>query len=600
MQLKSLKFMLSAVLLSLMAFANGPAKAIGDDCTPPVVVDKKLTGNITMPSYTSTGVVCFDDGNGDCDSTLPSTTVGSSGSYSLVLTSDVAGRQVNAIIKTTNFTGSGMGGGSFSPTITLAAIVSGDKQNITPLTTALIAQIKIRKTPAEALQAIRVMTGSAALDVNSDNFDPKANLTANKIMDRLNGTARNSVLSWVQGLAILNAFVSSNYDIVEYRHGEYTQPVFSAQLAYPAFSKSVNAASILAEPKYMVHGDLLLNGQEWNSPANQYAPVRESYTLSGATVNPTQEVQSGTTWSAVTPVGFLDSRTKGDPWLNSMRGAAIVMKSDGTWTNKPLSWDQLHPSYNNLVSSGSSMVGVDSITGDEVTIKYRTFDASGFTFSAAPQKEGRKDQSSNLLAALDGVFPQGTAGYLMTVARSNDQLALITYGVMGGYENGYMQTGETIDGTYIIQLGNQGVSHTSVMDVVGMKTAFGMCYDITFLPDNTAVIDWGNYPICGAKNSPITFPLKTTWSVYSRNDQVIVLDIPKEYLKTAAYGVDPVSEAVSNGWSFIVGLKYGRLMSGFLKPAKPETYMLFSAEAVDKVAAAMRIAGPKVNRPQKP
>lgn len=589
MLLKSLKKWLVAVslVLAVPAFADSVC-----DPNTPVVVDKTLSGYVIAAGHVNyISAICFDNGYGDCDPASPQAVLPGNGSYSITLNGDVAGKRLLAKI-TANSTDSGNVVGQFTVNFTLAATVTGPVQNITPFTTALIAQDKIGKTPGQALTAIRNLVGSSTFDPQSDyvvNTNATAAAAAKDMIWRTisftPGTLPSNpiTLPWNYMLAAMNAYAAVGN----------TSNVVLNDILYQLDGTTVNASSVLADSLYDVNGDIMRGGITQSTPpipSGSVTAVREKYALDGSTLSVREAAWLSGAWTTVTPAGGFDGGS-GDSWKQPIATAPAVwaMKTDGTWVNQPTG-SSLRPSYT-VNANGSAISGIDSITGDTVNITYRSFDASNLPLSIAPKWMAPR-------ATMQGTFPQGTKGYLATFARTHDQVVLTGSGLgQAWYDSAPHFNTAQIDGQWTQVLDKAGTSYTSVLDAVGMSMTYDIsgCYLLTIQPDNTFTINKSGYnpQMCQSPFTVVkaTFPVTGTWSIHPLNSQVIQLNIPKEmYDSQLPNAISSIS--AKYGWPIVIAFYQGHLVSGFMKPAgTQEVTRQFSLSDSDAVRVSMVTAG---------
>ncbi|ALC55782.1 hypothetical protein AMS56_02565 [Burkholderia pseudomallei] len=532
--------------------------------------------------------VCFDNGQGACDTSLPSTTTDANGNYTLNVSGNVTGKQLDVLI-TSNTTD---GGSKFTSTFTMSAIVSGSTQNVTPLTTMVVAQMKSGKSQADAITAVQDLVGSG-VDPNADyvgNGDTSTATTAASMVSHMTALAGQGPISWSQVQATMNAYAAKGSVI------GVQQSDVDAQLTNPAYSSPVDATTALASPLYTVDGDLsqFIVG---SSISAALSPVRENFTLSGSTLSVTQEVQSNGAWSAASPVGSYDAGFSGS-WVSNDAGVgAYLMKADGTWTNW-LTAAQLHPSYR-LSTIGSKLVGTDPNTGDMVTVAYRTIDVSGQPLSSALQIDYRNP----VRGAMTGTFPSGTTAYLATTAYANDRLMLVNQGLGMPWINGADVNSSTIvNGSVLYTLGDPSTTYTTVQQAAGTQTDIaGGCLLLSIQAGGVAQVVESSKSGCNYSNVPLSFPVTGSWSVYSRNANVITISLPKSVGAPTVPIEDDIKNVINAGGSLVVGLMNGKLMGGYMLPAsQPQTVAQFPAATTDTIATSMRAAAASLGIQQNP
>lgn len=532
--------------------------------------------------------VCFDNGQGACDTSVPSTTTDANGNYTLKVSGNVTGKQLDVLI-TSNTTD---GGSKFTSTFTMSAIVSGSTQNVTPLTTMVVAQMKSGKSQADAITAVQDLVGSG-VDPNADyvgNGDTSTATTAASMVSHMTALAGQGPISWSQVQATMNAYAAKGSVI------GVQQSDVDAQLTNPAYSSPVDATTALASPLYTVDGDLsqFIVG---SSISAALSPVRENFTLSGSTLSVTQEVQSNGAWSAASPVGSYDAGFSGS-WVSNDAGVgAYLMKADGTWTNW-LTAAQLHPSYR-LSTIGSKLVGTDPNTGDMVTVAYRTIDVSGQPLSSALQIDYRNP----VRGAMTGTFPSGTTAYLATTAYANDRLMLVNQGLGMPWINGADVNSSTIvNGSVLYTLGDPSTTYTTVQQAAGTQTDIaGGCLLLSIQAGGVAQVVESSKSGCNYSNVPLSFPVTGSWSVYSRNANVITISLPKSVGAPTVPIEDDIKNVINAGGSLVVGLMNGKLMGGYMLPAsQPQTVAQFPAATTDTIATSMRAAAASLGIQQNP
>jgi hypothetical protein len=576
-----MKTIASVALATALAACGGGG---GGGSSSPVAATQKLSGK-AIDGYLAGATVCFDNGHGACDPSLPSTTTDANGNYTLNVTGDVTGKQIDVIV-TPQTTDNGQ---PFTSTFALAAIVSNNSaQNITPLTTMVIAQMKTGKTSDQATASVQQLVGSN-VDPNADyvaSGDTNTTSVAASMVSHMTALGGQGTLSWAQVQATMNAYVVSGSII------GVQQSDVDAQLANPALSQAVDATSALASSLYTIDGDLMQMGN-----GAGLTPVRENFSLNGSTLSMVQEKQRNGAWSTVQLVGSFDVGFSGS-WISNDAGVgAYLMKADGTWTNW-LTASQLHPSFS-LSTVGSTLVGTDPNTNDQVTVSYRTMDVSGQPLSSSMQIDYRNP----IRQAMTGVFPSGTTAYLSTQAYANDRLMLVNQGLGLPWINGQDDfTSNVVNGSALYTLGDPNVTYTSVQQVVGAQNDIaGGCLLMSILPNGVATIDKSGFPSCDYSKYPLSLPVTGSWSVYPRNPNVITISFPKAIGAPNVPIIDGIKDVINMGGSLVVGLMNGKLMGGYMLPASaPTTVAQFRADAVDLVAASMRSAASGLGITQNP
>lgn len=570
---------------------DGGSAAAGGGTAPQPTQTVNLTGK-AIDGYLTNAKVCFDDGQGGCDTSLPMTTTNGNGSYTLNAPGNVIGKQINVIVtpETTDLSNPGV---PFSSTFTLSAVVSGNTQNITPLTTMVVSQVKAGRTAEQALQAVQSLTGSASIDPAADfvaSGDKGTAAIAASMVGRLTALGGQGTISWSQVQATMNAYAAKgNIEGVQ-------QTDVNAQLASSALSAEADATAVLASPLYTVDGDLM-QSIIGTTPDGTLSPVREKFSLAGSTLSVVQEVQSNGAWLPAAPVGSYDGWFSGS-WISQNGGAgAFEMKADGSWTDW-LSAAQMHPSYP-LSSVGSRLVGTDPNTVDKVTVSYRTIDVSGNPLSSSLHIDYRNP----VRAAMVGTFAPGTTAYLATMTYGHDRLMLVNQGIGLPWINGQtVNVPIMVNGSVQYSLGDPAQTYTSIGDAIGTQTDIGGgCVLLNIKPNGVAEVDKSNKEGCNYANNPLNFPVVGSWSIYPRNPQVMTINLPKAVGAANVPINDRVKNPVLSGGALVVGLINGKLLTGYLQPAgQPATVMQFRPDLTDVVAASMREAAIRIGQRQNP
>ncbi|MGG1945707.1 hypothetical protein AB1286_12935 [Trinickia sp. NRRL B-1857] len=576
--------------VSLAACGGGGGGSSSSSTSTPILTSQ-LSGK-AIDGYLSGATVCFDNGAGACDTSLPSTTTDASGNYTLKVTGNATGKQIDVIV-TPSTTDLSNPTTPFTSTFTLSAIVSGTSQNVTPLTTMVVSQLNAGLTSDQAKQAVQNLVGSS-VDPNADyvsNGDSGTASVAASMVSHMTALAGQGAISWAQVQATMNAYAAKG------NVAGVQQSDVDSQLANPAFSKAIDATAALANPLYTVDGDLtqFIFGSSNFSVA--LSPVRENFTLNGSTLSVTQEIQSSGNWSAASPVGSYDAGFSGS-WISLDGGVgAYEMRADGSWTNW-LTAAQLHPSYS-LSTAGTNFVGTDPNTGDTVTVSYRTTDVSGQPLSSALQIDYRNP----VRGAMTGTFPSGTTAYLATTAYTNDRLMLVNQGLGQAWVNGAdVNSSTTVNGSVLYSLGDPNTTYTSVQQAVGTQTDIaGGCLLLSIQTGGVAQIVESGKLGCNYANEPLSFPVTGSWSVYPRNANVIRISLPKAIGAANVPIEDTIKNTINAGGSLVVGLVNGKLMGGFMLPANAlATVAQFPSSVTDTIAASMRAAAAKIGLTQNP
>jgi len=337
-----------------------------------------------------------------------------------------------------------------------------------------------------------------------------------------------------------------------------TQADVAAQGALPVY-KVADASQILANPVYtFVDAD---------EDANLSDPIQAVRQISNGALQTTyQQVSPGsTTWSNI----------PADSQFSYMEPKAeFVMNADGTWSDMltPSQWHQARP----LSSIGTTLTGTDPATGVGFTYEERQVDLSGQLMSTAVAGETFGPDVS-VFPRLNVPFASGTSGYLGLQSYSGDRV-ILPMGTEGACDFPYLAgdqcptlgTGLNLppyDSSRPKYNPNQPINDsnlpalTSVQQLVGrtLTEPVFMGADIQILPNGQA-----QFTVSGWQGP--TTVVNGTWSVYSRNANVLVFNLSSADASTVAtigYNAWPIGQ----GAKLVMAIRNGQLQSGLLFPA---------------------------------
>lgn len=551
----------------------------------------QLTGK-AIDGYISGVTICFDNGHSACDLSLPTAVTDINGNYTLNVSGDMTGKHLLAVVQagnvdtTTNTT--------FQQGFLLSAIVAGANQNITPLTSMVVAQMAVGKSQADATTTVQALASGA--DVNGDYIAagnaPVATLASQTVgvLQAYGGTTSTAAAN------VLNAVVATGSPAAVTASAVAQQAAASGTPADPV--------SVLAQPLYAIEG--YLNAA---SPLSSYGnglqdavgvPVRDAYTLSGGSLTVSQQLHQGG-WVNAPQVGMFDSYVtgaglSGPPSYVMPLSGGYVLKADGT-LSKFLSSDQLHPGY--TVSSTSGKVSAtDPLTNDAVTISLSQVDVSSQPLSSTLIVP----PTNAIRQAMGGVFSPGSTAVYATLQHANDQ-AIVTTGGWGPewfngadvWNAGIFVTPDNAPSTSVLTLGDPSVmvSLTDVSQVVGKSADVSYNVQarscIVLNIQAGGVVQLAASGKSGCDYSKVSLPVQGTWSVYPRNNNLMVISLPKS---VSALDVNPtLKSTIASGGNLIVALISGKAAMGYMFPASiPQTYELLTAAQSDLVAASMHAA----------
>jgi hypothetical protein len=248
-----MKLMLCAPLAAALAGCGGGGGGssntttdnVGGGSVPPVQ-QAQLTGK-AIDGYLAGATVCFDNGQGVCDTTLPTTTTDAQGTYTLPSNPSYLGRTLLVTVTPStkdlsrpNYT--------FPASFAMSQIVTQTGvQNISPLSSLVSAQMQTGLSQAQATAAVSAMLGG--VDPNADYIaagDSNTTSTAMAIVNTLTSFATNGGLTPAQIRNTMNAIVVKGSPDV-------SAADVAAQANAPVYN-GVSAASVLVNPTYALDG----------------------------------------------------------------------------------------------------------------------------------------------------------------------------------------------------------------------------------------------------------------------------------------------------------------------------------------------------------
>ncbi|QCX49684.1 hypothetical protein [Ralstonia pseudosolanacearum] len=569
---------------------GGDSGSSASNPTAPVVATQQVSGAV-IDGYIAGVSLCFDNGQGACDPTLPQAVTDINGRFTLNVSGDVTGKRLLARVQagnvdtTTNTT--------FQQGFLLSAIVAGANQNITPLTSMVVAQMAAGKSQADATAAVQALASGA--DVNAD-YIATGNASVATLASQTVGVLQAYGGTTITAAAnVLNAVVATGSPAA----------VTASSVAQQAAANGtpVDPATALAQPLYAIEGYLSSGGTPFSHYGLQDAvgvPVRDAYTLSGGSLTVPQQLHQGG-WVNAPQVGMFDSYITGAGLSNPLSyvmplSGGYVMKADGS-LSAFLSSDQMHPGY--AVSSTSSKISAtDLLTNDAVTISLSQADV------------GNQPVSSSLIVpptnairqAMSGVFAPGSTAVYATFQHTHDQ-AIVTTGGWGPewangadvWNPGIFVTPDNAPSTAVLTLGDPSpmVSLTNVSQAVGRSADVSYNVQarscIVLNIQAGGVVQLAASGKSGCDYSKVSLPVQGKWSIYPRNNNLMVISLPKS---ATALDINPtVKGAIASGGNLMVALIAGKAAMGYLFPASvPQTYELLTAAQTDLVAVSMHAA----------
>jgi hypothetical protein len=512
--------------------------------------------------------VCFDNGQGACDASLPTATTDANGNYSLPDTGGLLGKTLLVII-TPQTKDLSRPNYVFPATVMLSQIVTATgSQNISPLSTLITAQMQTGLSQQQATAAVSEMLGG--IDPNADYIasgNAQALSTATAIVNKLTSLATNGVTDPATVRNAANAMVANNTTDV-------TADQIAAQASKPVYA-GVDASQVLSQTTYALDGYLPYFANYNSTPVSSI--VQDVRSISNGTVVTQQQELSSGTWQPATNGKY-----------ETMYGA-YEMKSDASWSNfVPVS---TYRAPLPVTVNGTVLSGTDAMTGITYTDEFRQADLSGQTLATAVPTNYAINNLWQLPPLTTTTFASGTKAYLGLLSYSADQVILPVWtpacdnpAIVNGQVCDGSQPAVTEDGVISLITGDAATTYTSVQQAVGLSLegragGFGM----TITADGK--ITYATYDQSGTA----TANQGGTWSVYSRNSNVLVLDLSSAAL--SAIGTDPLLSPLNDGAKLVIALRNGHLRMGWLYPSTyaQRTYQFtgaLNAQLLEGVQAA--------------
>jgi hypothetical protein len=572
------KYSVGIALASLLAACGGgggssgtPTSTTGSGgtSTPPTSA-AQLSGK-AIDGYLADATVCFDNGQGACDTTLPTATTDANGNYSLPDNGQYLGKTLLVTI-TPQTKDLSRPGYVFPASVTLSQIVTASgAQNISPFSTLITAQMETGLSQQQATAAVSAMLGG--IDPNADYIasgNSQALASATAIVNTLTSLATNGVTDPATVRNAANAMVANNTTTV-------TADQVAAQATKPVYA-GVDASSVLSQSTYALDGYLPYFASYNSNPVS--AIVQDVRSISNGTIVTQQQELSSGTWQPVTNGKY-----------ETMLGA-YEMKSDASWSafvpvatyRAPLA----------VSVNGAVLSGTDAVTGISYTYEFRQADLSGQTLATAVPTNYAFNNLWQLPPLTTTTFASGTKAYLGLLSYNADQVVLPVW--TPACDNPTIVNGQVCDGSQpavmedgVISLitGDASTTYTAVQQAVGLSLqgragGFGM----TITADGK--ITYNTYGSQGT-----TVNQGGTWSVYSRNSNVLVLDLSADAL--AAIGTDPLLSPLNDGAKLVIALRNGHLRMGWLYPSTyaQRTYQFQGALNAQLLAGVQAATAPQ-------
>ncbi|UZF20933.1 hypothetical protein LG939_05545 [Ralstonia pseudosolanacearum] len=541
---------LSAVMAAVLAACGGGGDSSASSPTPPATA--QLTGK-AIDGYLAGATVCLDlNANNRCDAGEPSALTDSHGNFSLSGADNAVGKKLLVVVDG-NTKDQSRPSYSFPASIVLSGIVDGTSgQNVTPLTSLVVAQMETGASKAAAERAVAVLAG--------DGFDPKRDYVAagdqrtlavaSRIVDKISEFAKAGQDNGATVRAVLNA-IATKGDIAG-----VVQADVDAQAAKPVYALDTNVVELLAEP--------LFSYDHTNYGTGAPTMVRSRWTLSGSQLVEQPESYGANGWTA------LSSEDAGADLGEYFLTAA------GTWSRFYPAADLLKPISVQAVDQASlSFTDAAGYTG---RLEFRRLDVSGKAFGALPAAwlDGYPQ------VVLSGSFAPDSVGYLGLLARDQDWISVPSHPCGGA------TTPVTEDGiAHCNYIGSANQQYQSVDEAIGLDIPYG-----TDQAGHALVLKLsanGGAVIVNQATQAVVVPSnQISWSRYGRNANVMVINVSASAIEGLhmQFGDEAF---VNRGGKVVIALHNGHLKYGQMEPSTLVHFMpTFRQGEFDQLAAAIR------------
>lgn len=540
---------LSAVMAAVLAACGGGGDSSASSPTPPATA--QLTGK-AIDGYLAGATACLDlNANNRCDAGEPSAVTDSNGNFSLSGADNAIGKKLLVVVDG-NTKDQSRPGYSFPANIVLSGIVDGTTgQNVTPLTSLVVAQMEAGASKAAAERAVAALAGDG--DPKRDYVaagDQRTLAAASRIVDKISEFAKAGQDNSATVRAVLNA-IATKGDITG-----VVQADVDTEAAKPVYVLDTNVVELLANPLFSYDHTNYENGVP--------TMVRSRWTLSASQLLGQPEAYGANGWSAVPAEGV--GNDLGEYFLTAA----------GTWSRFYTAADLLKPI--SVLAVDQASLSFTDAAGYTGRLEFRRLDVGGKAFGALPTAwlDGYPQ------VALSGSFAPGSVGYLGLLTRDQDWISVPSHPC------GVVATPITEDGiAHCNYIGSATQSYPSVDEVIGLDIPYG-----TDPAGHALVLRLsanGGAVIVNQTTQAVVVPAtKINWSKYSRNANIIVLNV-------SAADIDGLQlpfgdEAfVHRGGKALIALHNGHLKYGQMEPSTLAHFMpTFRQGEFDQVAAAIR------------
>jgi len=519
-----------------------------------------------IDGYLQGAKVCVDlNDNGECDPGDPSTTTSPNGSYSLTVDPQQAwGKKMLAEIGPNTVDISS--GGHFPTAFTLATVIEDPTTpiHITPITTLVTAKriegwskIAAEMAVQQVARASGANPGNLYDDYLANGDTATANLASAIVSKLTNATlAGASSIDLASQRAIASAIVDSGT-----LSSVNASNVASAK-SRPVFTINLSAGNTLGSPLYSYFG-----------LTSSKTPVRTLAQLAANqySVNP-QNYASGS-WSSTAP-GDYDSTQGG-----------YTLQDNGSWSGF-IAAANFVQSYGVRSVINNRVLVTDPNSGIKLTFELGISNA--LTVPVGYQGIGgyllrNKFAGVGAVATVTDALGSGGPLYVTNPLTASDRLVLPSPSNCPG--NGTIPVAAiTEDGvTHCNNLASMpppAATYTSISQIFGQPFSVGDQGATMVLNRN------GSGTLSGGPSHAYSIPV--SWSTYSRNNNVLVLNIP--LTDQSAIGDLYDADLLRHGGKVIVALHNGHLKRGQLQPAGTigQDYALADSSQFDQLFAAVQ------------
>lgn len=531
----------------LAACGGGGSEGTGTTTQPATA---NLTGK-AIDGYLAGATVCLDlNANSRCDAGEPSAVTDDNGNFGLVADNPV-GKKLLVVVDG-NTRDQSRPGYRFPANLVLSGLVDGATgQNVTPLTSMVVAQMEAGASRAGAERSVAALVG--AVDPKADYVaagDQATLAVASRIVDKVTEFAKTGQDNAATVRAVLNA-IAAKGDVAG-----VVQADVDAEAAKPVYALDTNVVELLANPLFSYNHTRYEDGVP--------TMVRSRWTLSGSQLVEQAEAYGATSWTAL-PAGEV-----GDDL------GEYFLTSAGTWSRFYAAAEMLKPISVQAVDNASlSFADAAGYTG---RLEFRRLDVSGKAFDALPAAwlDGYPQ------VALSGAFAPGSIGYLGLLTRDQDWISVPSHPCGGG------ATPITEDGVaHCNYIGVATQQYQSVDEAIGLNIPYGndrLGNPLTLKPSANGVAQIVNQ----ATQAVVVPATKIRWSKYSRNANIIVLDVAAADIEGLQF---PFGDEtfVQRGGKVLIALHNRHLKYGQMEPATLVHFMpTFRQPVFDQLAAAIR------------